>query len=149
MRYKQMEYTVEFDEAILLCWIPTMLLQPIVENAIYHGMREMPEGGACVIRGMLERNGGIETLCFSVRDNGKGMDEEQLKQIWFPSPDRSGPDLSSFGIQNVQERIRLRFGDNYGIKIFSELGKGVEVQVRLPVVLEWEEQEKGSMDQDG
>lgn len=57
--------------------MPTMLLQPLVENAIHHGIRGMPDGGLCEIIGYTERTGEQSNLCFIVRDNGKGMSEEE------------------------------------------------------------------------
>lgn len=132
IRFKSLRYRIHFEEGMEEYKVPTMLLQPLVENAIHHGIREMPDGGLCEIIGYIEHHAASAgRLCFIVRDNGKGMNETQLKAIWSKE---TGEDLYSFGLKNIQDRIRLRFGSEYGIAIQSEPGKGVEVQVRLPLL---------------
>lgn len=121
--------------------MPTMLLQPLVENAIHHGIRGMPDGGLCEIIGYTERTGEKSNLCFIVRDNGKGMSEEEKRLIWS---DNGEEEVYSFGLKNIQDRIQLRFGESYGIVLTSEPGNGVEVQVRLPLILKTSGQEEGT-----
>jgi two-component system sensor histidine kinase YesM len=140
IRYHHMNYRIEFDSRIEGCWIPNMLLQPLVENAIYHGLRDKQEGALCEITGVIEETNGVEILCFTVKDNGNGMSGEKLQRIWQHK--QAHHDLSSFGISNVEERIRLRFGPPFGITIFSKPGEGVEVQLRIPLVFEKTELEK-------
>ncbi|AJY76170.1 hypothetical protein VN24_18400 [Paenibacillus beijingensis] len=130
-RYSHIQYRIEFDQSIESCWIPKLLLQPLVENAIYHGLREKAEGAMCEVAGFIEPHDDGDIICFVVKDNGKGMDAEQISRIWSQGPDRR--DLSHFGIRNVQERILLRYGGKYGITILPEAGGGVQVQVRLPI----------------
>ncbi|MFF2908015.1 sensor histidine kinase [Paenibacillus sp. NPDC057934] len=132
IRFSRLQYRIQFDPTISTCMVPTMLLQPLVENAIQHGIRMMPGGGLCEILGFMEQDGEQKHLCFVVRDNGKGMSAEQERQIWSNSGDE---ELYSFGLKNIQDRIRLRFGEPYGITIFSEPGQGVKVLVRLPLIL--------------
>lgn len=140
IRYRHIDYRIEFDERIKEGWIPNMLLQPLVENAIYHGLREKQHGALCEIDGVVELHKGAEIVCFTVKDNGKGMSGEQLTRIWRQEETRL--DLSSFGIRNVQERIRLRYGPDYGITICSKPGEGVEVALRLPLVYDKTEMEE-------
>lgn len=140
IRYHRMHYRIEFDSRIEGCWIPNMLLQPLVENAVYHGLREKQEGALCEITGGIEEMNGVEVLCFTVKDNGNGMSEEKLQRIWQHEQSHHG--LSSFGISNIQERIRLRYGEPFGITIFSKPGEGVEVQLRIPLVFEKTELEE-------
>jgi two-component system sensor histidine kinase YesM len=140
IRYHRMHYRIEFDSRIEGCWIPNMLLQPLVENAVYHGLREKKEGALCEITGGIEEMNGVEVLCFTVKDNGNGMSEEKLERIW--QHEQSHHALSSFGISNIQERIRLRYGQPFGITIFSKPGEGVEVQLRIPLVFEKTELEE-------
>jgi two-component system sensor histidine kinase YesM len=140
IRYHRMHYRIEFDSRIERCWIPNMLLQPLVENAVYHGLRDKQEGALCEITGGIEETNGVEVLCFTVKDNGNGMSEEKLERIWQHKP--AHHDLSSFGISNIQERIRLRYGQPFGITILSKPGEGVEVQLRIPLVFEKTELEE-------
>jgi two-component system sensor histidine kinase YesM len=140
IRYHHMNYHINFDSRIEGCWIPNMLLQPLVENAIYHGLREKQEGALCEISGGIEETNGVGVLCFTVKDNGNGMSEEKLRRIWQHEHSHHG--LSSFGISNIQERIRLRYGHPFGITIFSKPGEGVEVQLRIPLVYEKTELEE-------
>ncbi len=137
MRYKKIDYRIEFDPRIEQWYVPIMLLQPLVENAIQHGLRGRQQDGLCEIRGLLENEAGKagsdgpgeERLCFIVKDNGIGMTREQIEQIGSKILKKG-----DFGIRNVQERIQLRYGERYGLTILSEIGKGVEVQVRLPKI---------------
>lgn len=137
IRFKKLNYRISFDPEIELCQVPTMLLQPLVENAIHHGIRGMQGEGWCEILGYMEETREQRNLCFIVRDNGKGMSEEQQRLIWS-NDDRD--ELYSFGLKNIQDRIQLRFGESYGISLSSEPGSGVEVKVRLPLILKAKEQ---------
>lgn len=137
IRFKKLNYRISFDPEIELCQVPTMLLQPLVENAIHHGIRGMQGEGWCEILGYMEETREQRNLCFIVRDNGKGMSEEQQRLIW--SNDDTD-ELYSFGLKNIQDRIQLRFGESYGISLSSEPGSGVEVKVRLPLILKAKEQ---------
>ncbi|MBP1966624.1 sensor histidine kinase [Paenibacillus aceris] len=140
IRYHRMHYRIDFDNRIEGCWIPNMLLQPLVENAVYHGLRDKLEGALCEITGGIEEMNGMKVLCFTVKDNGNGMSEDKLERIWKHEP--SHHDLSSFGISNIQERVRLRYGQPFGITILSKPGEGVEVQLRIPLVFEKTELEE-------
>jgi two-component system sensor histidine kinase YesM len=131
IRFSRLEYRIQFDPAISTYLVPTMLLQPLVENAIQHGIRMMPSDGLCEILGFIEQDKEQSNLCFIVRDNGKGMSAEQQRHIWY---NKGEEELYSFGLKNIQDRIRLRFGDPYGIVISSTPGQGVEVLVRLPLI---------------
>ncbi|MFC3746957.1 sensor histidine kinase [Paenibacillus sp. GCM10012306] len=132
IRFNRLQYRIQFDPDISDYQVPTMLLQPLVENAIQHGIRMMPGGGMCEILGYIEQDGENRNLCFIVRDNGIGMSAEQQRHIWSNSGEG---ELYSFGLKNIQDRIRLRFGKPYGIEISSEPGQGTEVLVRLPIIL--------------
>jgi|GEM_PF-3529846 len=129
MRYKHIQYRVEFAPEIENLYVPIMLLQPLVENAIQHGLRGRKNDSLCEVLGKIED----EKLLFIVKDNGVGMTKVQIGQIWSRLDQKN-----HFGIRNVQERIQFRFGKNYGLTIFSEYGRGVEVQVRLPILHEWD-----------
>lgn len=127
MRYhEQLDYRIEIDDAILSYKTLKILLQPFVENAIYHGIRNKPEIGLVTIRG---REDGSR-IVFEVEDNGLGMTPEQLARIWMP--DDEGTRRKGIGIHNVNERIQLHFGHEYGIKIRSEPENGTCVTIIVP-----------------
>ncbi|MDQ0063268.1 cache domain-containing sensor histidine kinase [Paenibacillus harenae] len=129
MRYSsKLDYRLEISDSILGCKTLKILLQPFVENAIYHGIRNMPGSGTIVIRGMETQDG----IVFEVEDDGLGMTEEQLEKIW-EAPDGEWKN-GGIGIRNVNERIRLYFGQAYGISIRSELAEGTCVTIRIPKI---------------
>lgn len=99
-----------------------MLLQPIVENAVRHGVDQRPEGGG-EVRISARQEG--ETLILSVQDDGPGMDEAAIGRILRE-------DKGGYGLKNVQERIQFHAGEAYGLRIKSQLGKGATVEVHLP-----------------
>ncbi|MEK3912082.1 sensor histidine kinase [Paenibacillus sp. FSL H7-0331] len=134
IRYSHIDYIIDFDSQIENCRIPNMLLQPLVENSIQHGLREKQTGALCEISGFIETKDGADVVCFVIKDNGKGMNEELLANIWHREQNQL--DLSSFGIRNIQERIQLRYGPGYGISISSVIGSGVEVQLRIPLAFD-------------
>ena len=110
--------------------IPTikMILQPIVENAIYHGMSGLRQKGQIsVLASRIEP----DTLQFEVRDNGIGMSEEDVQKLNDYINDRNSA-FKSIGLRNVNKRIKLRYGDTYGVRITSVLGEGTSVYVTIP-----------------
>ncbi|MFD2368547.1 sensor histidine kinase [Brevibacillus sp. GCM10020057] len=127
MRYKQkFEYEIEAREDVLACKTLKLLLQPIVENAIYHGIEQMADPGHIRISASLCEG----KLLFAVQDNGLGMPPHVREQVLAGGYKSEGG--SGVGIQNVNERIRLTFGDEYGLEIESELEVGTTVNVWLP-----------------
>lgn len=129
MRYSsKLDYHLDISDSILGCKTLKILLQPFVENAIYHGIRNKPGSGTIVIRGMETPDG----IVFEVEDDGLGMTEEQLEKIW-EAPDGEWKN-GGIGIRNVNERIRLYFGQAYGISIRSELAEGTCVTIRIPKI---------------
>lgn len=133
MRYEeQLDYEIHIEEDLYDCKTIKILLQPFVENAIYHGIRNLGETGLIIIRGMRRD----EAIVFQVEDNGLGMSAEQLARIWKGSKDLAEPKRGGIGIANVNERIRLYFGEPYGVRIESELERGTVVTITLPVLHE-------------
>lgn len=130
-RYKdQFTYTFDVDESCLGYLCNKITLQPIIENAIYHGLNRMVDEGEIRI-GIYQDEAGI---VFTVEDNGIGMTEEQCKEILHKeSGSRAG-----IGIKNVNDRIKIYFGKEYGITINSELDEGTCVSIRMPKVTEGE-----------
>lgn len=127
LRYVEyMEYKMDIDMEILNCSIPKLTLQPIVENAIYHGLKRKPEKGLLRITGY--RLGG--EVIIEIYDNGVGMEESQidglLKQV------AGSKESVSFGARSVHNRIRMLYGDNYGLEVESAFGSYTKVMIRLP-----------------
>ena len=107
-----------------------MLLQPLVENAVVHGLGSEKEGGVISVRAYAEE----DCLVYEVRDNGFGMEPETLDRLrWEGSPDSPPPD-SGIGIQNIRQRIRLFYGGSYGLTFESEPDEGTLVTVRIPIL---------------
>ncbi len=140
VRYQDiLTYSVDVPHELYDCLIPKITVQPIVENALYHGIKNKRGGGNIKITGSTD--GSIVYLY--VTDDGIGMKEERLHQIRskihrgektdntsVPSGNREEAEI--FGLYNVNERIRLKFGDRYGIHIDSAYGEGTTVTVSLP-----------------
>lgn len=131
MRFKnKFTYKIDADEDVLELASLKLMLQPMVENAIYHGMEFMDGDGVIQIR--VWREG--DDLYLRVRDNGLGMTKEQVENLFKDSghvPSRRG---SGIGVRNVNERVHLYFGDAYGLRIESEPDEGTDVIIHLPAV---------------
>jgi len=130
-RYKgKLSYDIQIDKELLSYSIPKFILQPIVENAIYHGI-EMKKGqGTVFIHASLSQ----DKLTILVKDDGIGMDAVKLASIQENLKADMGeePLKGSVGIRNVHQRLRLHFGDSYGIEIESIKNVGTTVQISLP-----------------
>ncbi len=128
-RYKnQFTYSFEVDENCLSYYCNKITLQPLIENAIYHGINRMIDEGEIIVR-VYER--GSEVI-FEVEDNGVGMTQEQCSQILHREPG----DKSGIGIKNVNDRIRIYFGEQYGLSIESELDEGTKIIINMPKIRE-------------
>ncbi len=131
-RYEDiLDVSVQIDSSILRYHILKLLLQPIVENAIYHGIKNKRG------RGFLRINGGLDEencIRFEVIDNGIGMDENRLQELrdHLLSGDVLPEAKNGFGLINVQQRIQLYYGKEYGLKINSWKGSGTRVTLTIP-----------------
>ena len=131
MRFKnKFTYQIEEEPEVLGLASLKLMLQPLVENAIYHGMEFMDGDGEILVRAGLQDG----KLCFLVADNGLGMTEEQVEQILAGQPHTSSRRGSGIGVKNVNERIRLYFGEEYGLSIDSEPDEGTRIRICLPAV---------------
>jgi len=130
MRYReQLDYTFDIPSHILHYKTVKILLQPFIENAIYHGIRSKTTPGMISIAAWQEE----QQLIFEVRDNGLGMKDERLAEVTqMMKTTNTGQGI---GIGNVNERIQLYFGTTYGVTITSVLGEGTVVTIRVPVML--------------
>lgn len=111
--------------------IPKMSLQPIVENAIYHGIEQIAEDTNIYVKGWLENGDCI----IEITDSGKGMTEEQVLELYRKISgeiEAGGGSGNGIGLKNVQDRIKISFGENYGLNISSRLGCYTKVSVRVP-----------------
>lgn len=131
IRYEDiLDYRIEIDPAIHRQIILKMILQPIVENALYHGIKNKRGGGKIVIRGTAFEDG----IQFEVEDNGTGMDEAALHALRDKlqgRESRSSSGRNSFGMYNVAQRIRMYYGGRSDITVKSEKGIGTCVRIRL------------------
>lgn len=112
--------------------IPKMLLQPLVENAIYHGIEEMAEDTNIYIKGIIVND---EECAIEVADAGRGMSEETLEELRkkIYSEERVTEEgAHGIGLKNVQDRVQLYFGESYGLEVYSKEGCYTKVLIRLP-----------------
>ena len=124
--------SLNIPELILKQEIPKMSLQPIVENAIHHGIEQIAEDTNIYIKGYVEGNDCI----IEITDSGKGMNEkevETLKMKIAGEIDSNGGSGNGIGLKNVQDRIQIAFGNEYGIEISSMLGRYTKIVVRIPI----------------
>lgn len=132
IRYRDiLEYNINFSDDILDYKILKLTLQPIVENAIYHGIKNKRSLGTIIIIGKVTED---QLLKLEVLDNGQGMTEEKLGQVIKDMNDFSEDEskTSGFGLKNVNQRIKLYYGKKYGLSIESEHSKGTKVSIIVP-----------------
>ena len=131
MRYRDiLEYDIEIDQDLYGYQILKLTLQPLVENALYHGIKYKRAKGHIQISA--EKEG--EVLHLIVSDDGIGMDEKELEQLQKEIERPCSETEKGFGLANVNERIRMYFGADYGMKIESEKGKGTIVELTIPAI---------------
>lgn len=127
MRYKdKLEFQIDVDPSILHIPLIKLVLQPIIENAIYHGLKYKESKGLLIVKGFMKDGNAV----LQVIDDGVGMDEETLAHIY----DRHKVNYHSngVGVYNVQKRLKLYYGDDYGITYESEKGKGTTATITIP-----------------
>ncbi|MBQ8994799.1 MAG: sensor histidine kinase [Oscillospiraceae bacterium] len=134
-RYRnQFTYTFDVDEECLDYYCNKITLQPIIENAIYHGINGLVDDGEIYVSVRSEG----EDVVFIVSDNGSGMTQEQIDAVM--SKERS--DQAGIGVKNVDDRLKIYFGNAYGITIDSFPDEGTTVYIRMPKVVEESAYEK-------
>ena len=129
MRFKN-KFDYEFDIAEDVLELPSLklMLQPLVENAIYHGMEFMDGDGMITVKAWRKE----DELYLSVADNGLGMTEDKVEMILTGKSTSGNGRGSGIGVKNVNERIKLYFGEAYGLTIDSEPDEGTTVIIHLP-----------------
>ena len=123
--------SLNISEDIYSQQIPKMSLQPIVENAIYHGIEQMAEDTNIYIKGIVEDN----CCMIEVSDAGNGMSEEELENLYKKISGETETESSSgngIGLKNVQDRIKMNFGEEYGMEIASQKDCYTKVTIRIP-----------------
>ena len=125
-----LDYHIYIDPEIYEYQIPKLTLQPLVENALYHGIKYKRSRGMIEITGTKEG----ENLYLTVADDGVGMDEDELKKLEKEISRPCKETESGFGLANVNERIRMYFGSEYGMKIWSEKGSGTRITIEIPAI---------------
>jgi two-component system sensor histidine kinase YesM len=131
MRFKnKFSYEIQAEEECMDLTSLKLILQPLVENAIYHGMEFMDGEGEIKLSVMRKE----ENLIIQVSDNGLGMTEEQVKSLFSHEVLVTSRKGSGIGVKNVNERIKLYFGENYGLTIESEPDEGTTITILLPAV---------------
>lgn len=124
-RYRDiLEFEINIPKELSGIPVPKLSIQPLAENALYHGIKNRRGRGKILIEGREEE----DALVLTVSDNGQGMTPERLHEV--QEAIRTG-ERAGFGLAAVAERIALYYGPGYGMKIFSEEGKGTTVEIRL------------------
>lgn len=143
-RYKdKLNYSIAVDDEARGLTVLKLILQPIVENAIYHGIKERRGPGQLLIKVSLSDG----SLMFHIEDDGAGMSEERLhdlqqalatttasQELMHSAELTLNGNRSGYGLRNVQERIQLSFSKHYGISVESKVGNGTVVTIRHPIV---------------
>ena len=128
MRYKdKLEFQIDISPAIFGVKIIKLVLQPIIENAIYHGLKYKDSKGFLIVRGYREG----EKAVLEVEDNGVGMDEETLSHIF--EKHKVNYHSNGVGVYNVQKRLKLYYGEEYGIVYKSRKNEGTRAVITIPV----------------
>ena len=128
MRYKdKLEFQIDISPAIFGVKIIKLVLQPIIENAIYHGLKYKDSKGFLIVRGYQEG----EKAVLEVEDNGVGMDEETLSHIF--EKHKVNYHSNGVGVYNVQKRLKLYYGEEYGIVYKSKKNEGTRAVITIPM----------------
>lgn len=123
-----LDYTIEIDPEIYDYHIMKLTLQPLIENSLYHGIKYKRAKGEIKVTG--HKDG--KNVVLIVEDTGVGMDEETLEKLREEISRPCKKTESGFGLANVNERIRMNFGPEYGMQIFSEQNKGTRIILTIP-----------------
>jgi two-component system sensor histidine kinase YesM len=137
----RLQIITEIDERWLNIHVPKMTVQPVIENAVKHGLESLGRQG--ILKVYTREEGSVLRLI--VEDNGNGMNEEQLERLQdslngdSPSPSSKESGKSGIGLQNLHRRLQFMFGECYGLQIQSFPGEGTQVAIVLPISVEGEQ----------
>ena len=119
----KLRFAKQIDERTLDCQVPAMLIQPLVENSIKHGLSPKVAGGTITFESYFERRPEGLRLLLSVADDGVGIEDERLSSIL---------EHPGIGVSNVNERLKVLFGANYRLSITSQKGEGTRTTIEIP-----------------
>ena len=132
IRYKnKFSYNIEAEENTLELTSIKLIIQPLIENAIYHGMEYMDGDGDILVKSYIKNN----DLYIDIIDNGLGMPEEVAENLLIEKVNNVGKKGSGIGLKNVHERIKLYFGEKYGLEIYSEPDEGTTIRIHMPSII--------------
>lgn len=131
IRFDQL-FTIEnlITEDVMECEIIKMIIQPLIENSIYHGLSECSSNGKIIIQGQKINN----ELLLTISDNGIGITPEMLKDLNDYINDKNNK-FKGIALRNINRRLKLNYGEQYGLEIFSVLGKGTSMVLTLPYIV--------------
>lgn len=130
IRYaNKLSYEIEIEPEVFDYMVVKIVLQPLVENALYHGIKDLENGGYIKVSGYKKG----EDIILEVYDNGKGIREERLRTI-LTAPASTSITKGGVAIKNVHERIQMYFGANYGLTYESEYGEWTKVRITIPAI---------------
>ena len=129
IRYQDiLSYNIDVPESLYNYGIPKITIQPVVENALYHGIKNRRGGGTITVSGYENET----DYYIEVEDDGMGMTQERLDEVRGSLSGNGNEDGKIYGLYNVNERIRLEYGDDYGLHIESAYGEGSVISIHLP-----------------
>ncbi len=137
VRYQDiLDYEIAIDPGLYQYRILKLTLQPLVENSLYHGIKYKRAKGKIWVTGTMQRGAlpGGDRILLCVQDNGAGMDSEEVERLQAEIQKPCKETEKGFGLANVNERIRMNFGMEYGMTIESEKGSGTKVSILIPAV---------------
>ena len=131
MRFSErLNYEIEVEDEIKDAFIPKLIVQPFVENAIVHGFENVSK--PCYLTVKAKQDG--QSIRFEIEDTGVGMSEEQIAGIWEEeSPQYAKQRIGRYAIKNIKERLELKYHDDFNLEIQSTVGKGTTVILRIPI----------------
>lgn len=135
IRYEgKFAYTADISPELADCMVPNLVIQPLVENAVVHGIETKLGSGELRLTGWQENS----DIYIEIYDNGGGIDPEKLSRIFQVKESSEDMERESIGIINVHRRLQLYFGEPYGLTVESELGSFTRIRLRIPKVEERE-----------
>lgn len=131
IRYKnKFTYSIDAEEDTLSLTSIKLIIQPLIENAIYHGMEYMSGDGDILVKSYKKEG----DLYIDIIDNGLGMPEEVADKLLISKISNQNKKGSGIGLRNVHERIKLYFGERYGLEIYSEPDEGTTIRIHMPCI---------------
>ncbi len=131
-RYKDiLDYEINIPHELYGYQILKMTMQPLIENSLYHGIKMLRARGKITVTGEIID----EVVCFHVKDNGIGMDVKELNELRKEIEMTGSKQSSGFGLANVNKRIKLNYGNMYGLDIRSKKGEGTDITIKIPARL--------------